>query len=429
LVFPVADWSFHLLAMLNAAVALYAVDCIARRYLNGDRRLLALLLLLFTPFYQFHGQRFGSNQMLLSTWPIATYCFLRAFESRGVVWAAAAGATAALAMLGKYYSVYLIAGFVAAALWHPARWRYLRSLSPWISVLAGLIVLGPHLYWLAATGSQPISYALAVHGRDPTAVVLENVIGYAAGAIGYMLLPILVYWLAVRPDRHALTAAVRSVDPDRQMLVVLLAVPLVLPILTAPLFGISLTSLWSMQAWFLLPIILLAPKEVQLGRGAAVRVALGLVAFTTIMLALAPVLAFLRHTGGTKEGRGYFQPVSEELTRAWRAAFHRPLTIVTGHDALGTAVTFYSDDHPDSVPSYLWEGAPWITAARRSEEGWAVICEQQDQSCLASAERNTTGESDVRRITYDVAVSFLGVRSAPAQFVFLLVPPKSSASP
>ena len=43
---------------------------------------LVLLLLLLTPFYQFHGQRFSTNQVLLSTWPIATYCFLRSFETR-----------------------------------------------------------------------------------------------------------------------------------------------------------------------------------------------------------------------------------------------------------------------------------------------------------------------------------------------------------
>jgi hypothetical protein len=98
--------------MVNAAIAFLAVDLIARRWLDGDKRLLVPLLLLLTPFYQFHGQRFGTNQVLLSTWPIATYCFLRSFETRTVIWSVAAGITAALAMLGKYYSVVLIAAFV-----------------------------------------------------------------------------------------------------------------------------------------------------------------------------------------------------------------------------------------------------------------------------------------------------------------------------
>jgi hypothetical protein len=117
--FPPADWAFHLLAMTNAALGLFATDLISRRYLDGDKRIVVLLLLLLTPFYQFHGQRFGANQTLLSTWPIATYCFLRAFQTRGLVWSTAAGAAAAFVILGKYYSIFLIAGFVAAVLAHP----------------------------------------------------------------------------------------------------------------------------------------------------------------------------------------------------------------------------------------------------------------------------------------------------------------------
>src|SRR6266850_4968719 len=112
--FPPTDWAFHLLAMVNAAVGLYATDRIASRYLDGDKRIAVLLLLLLTPFYQFIGQRFGPDQTLLSTWPIATYCFLRAFETRGLAWSAGTGAAAALAMVGNYYSIFLIAGFVAA---------------------------------------------------------------------------------------------------------------------------------------------------------------------------------------------------------------------------------------------------------------------------------------------------------------------------
>ena len=162
-IFPPTDWAFHLLAMANAALGLYAVSLIARRYLGGDKMLVVLLLLLLTPFYQFHGQRFASNQTLLSTWPLATYCFLRAFENRGLVWSAAAGATAALAMLGKYYSIFLLAGFIVAALAHPARGRYLRSPSPWLSVVVGGLVMAPHVQWLFATGFAPFGYATSVH--------------------------------------------------------------------------------------------------------------------------------------------------------------------------------------------------------------------------------------------------------------------------
>jgi hypothetical protein len=63
-------------------------------------------------------------------------------------------------MVGKYYSVFLVASFAFAALAHPARRAYFTSASPWISVITGLAVLSPHIYWLATTGASTFTYAL-----------------------------------------------------------------------------------------------------------------------------------------------------------------------------------------------------------------------------------------------------------------------------
>jgi hypothetical protein len=57
LVFPLTDWSLHLLGMTNAAVALWAIDLIARRFVRGDKRAVVLLLLMLLPAYQFQAQR------------------------------------------------------------------------------------------------------------------------------------------------------------------------------------------------------------------------------------------------------------------------------------------------------------------------------------------------------------------------------------
>ena len=156
-IFPLANWSFQLLALTNSALALGIVDLISRRFVQGDKRLIVLLLLMLTPIYQFHAQRFNANSVLLATWPLATYCFLRSFETRQLGWAVAAGATAALAMLGKYYSVFLIVSFAFAAILHQQRRAYFGSLAPWVSAITGLVALEPHLYWLATTGAKPFA--------------------------------------------------------------------------------------------------------------------------------------------------------------------------------------------------------------------------------------------------------------------------------
>jgi 4-amino-4-deoxy-L-arabinose transferase-like glycosyltransferase len=426
-VFPAANWAFHLLAMCNAALALYAVDRIARRYVIGDKRLLVLLLLLLLPFYQFHAQRFSTNPLLLSTWPIATYCFLRAFEARSVFWSAAAGAAAALAMLTKYYSVYLVAAFFIAALSHPARWAYLKSPSPWISAAVGLAILIPHLHWLTTVEFGPFEYAYLVHGNATAAELVARSGNYLLGAIGYSALPVIVYVLASRPDRRALADALWPTDPDRRLLVVLLAVMLLLPAFTAPLIGLEVSSLWTMSAWFLLPIVLLAPDAVIVTRPRAVQVAALVAAITLAALAAAPVLAWRTHKVGTKEDRAYYRPLSEALARQWRSVTTQPLRIVLSTLDLSSAITFYHPDHPDCAPGFDLRAAPWITAERLRREGWAAVCPSDDRSCIHNAELRRALDPNARRVEIEITPRYFGDAGKSKRYVVVLAPPLSAA--
>jgi 4-amino-4-deoxy-L-arabinose transferase-like glycosyltransferase len=407
-VFPAADWSAHLMAMVNAALSLFFVDLIARRFLGHDKRLMVLLLLMITPFYQFHAVRFASNQTLLLTWPLAVYCFIGAFKDRGILWGAAAGATAALAMLGKYFSIYLVAGIAIAALAHPDRLRYLRSPSPWVSIGVGFAVLAPHLRWLMETGYQPFAYAIAVHGAPSWLAAAQTVPGYLLGSLGYMLIPVAVWALATRPQPADLLAALWPRDSDCRMLATLLWAPIVLPAISAPFIGVELTSIWTMQAWFLLPILLLLPERIVLRRDAAISVAAGVAVFTLAALLVSPALAWLKHRQGTSEDRAYFSPVAQELTRRWREVSGRPLSIVLGELSIETS--FYSSDHPDAVPGFSLSVAPWVTPGRMAREGFAVIC--RDEGCAAHA--------------LQLAAGHLGVPSAPKHFVLVLAPPRQA---
>lgn len=428
-IFPAADGWFHLLAMANAALALYFVDLIAQRYLSGDKRLLVLVLLLLTPFYQFMAQRFSTNQVLLSTWPIATFCFLRAFETRGAIWSAAAGATAGLAILGKYYSVYLVGAFVLAALTHPARLTYLKSPSPWISAAAGLLVLSPHLNWLRTAPANPFEYAYAVHGTATAADTVKAAAGYLIGAIGYVTIPVVAYLLAVRPDRRTLRDALWPADPDRRLLVWLLAGMILLPALTAPLLGLQVTSLWSMSAWFLLPVVLLAPARAILPRFRAVHLALAVVVMTVGALLASPALAWLNHLNGSKEGRAYFRLVADQVAAQWRAATDQPLRIVVSTIDLGAALSFYHSDHPVSVPVFDLRAAPWVTPERMTHQGWVAVCLTEDAGCIGATVRRAANEPGARRTEFDIVPVFLGFRGKPQRYVAVVVPPQPQARP
>jgi 4-amino-4-deoxy-L-arabinose transferase-like glycosyltransferase len=420
-VFPAADWAFNLLAMVNAAIALFAIDRIAKLYLSGDKRLLVPLFLLLTPFYQFHGQRFGANAVLLATWPIATYCFLRAFRTRSLAWSAAAGAAAAVAMLGKYYSIYLVGAFGVAIVLHPARWTYLRSPAPWISAIVGLLVLAPHLHWLTTAELTPFEYAYLAHRGATLGGILASIGTYLLGALAYVALPIAAYAIAVRPDRRLLAQTLWPSDHDRRMVVVLLAAQVLLPALSAPFVGIELSSLWTMQSLFLLPIVLLMPETAVVPRSRAVWVAALVAAISAFaLLAVAPAFAWLRHVHGSKHGEAYHRLLSDEIMREWHRHTDRPLTIVMGSGV--EAITFYSPDHPDAVPDFNRNVAPWVTPDRLRRKGYVVMCD--NPICMPETERRAATEPHAIRREYQLSRRYLGREGPPSvRFIVVVVPP------
>jgi 4-amino-4-deoxy-L-arabinose transferase-like glycosyltransferase len=423
-VFPVADWSFHLLAMTNTAIGLFFTDLIARRYLDRDKRVFVLLFLMLTPFYQFHGQRFASNQTLISTWPLATWCFLKSFERRGIAWPAAAGVAAALAMLGKYFSIYLIAAFPVAVLVHRDGLSYLRSPAPWISIVAGLLVLSPHLVWLAANGPQPLSYAASVHGNIGFDHALAKSGSFLLGLIGYAALPSAVYWLVIRPERSTIREIITPPDSGRRMLLALFLVPLLLPAIVSPLLETSLTPLWTMQAWFLLPILLLAPRPAVLPRRAMILTATCVFLATVTLAAAAPLIAWRYHTDGIGQDRAYAHLLASETAREWRERFDTKLNIVTGEPNLASAATFYSSGHPDYVPVVGLPTSPWVTTRRLASEGAAILCRADERiACEWGARALGTPEQALQKTEITLASHYLGSTTRPQKFLMWFLPP------
>jgi hypothetical protein len=429
--FPPTDWAFHLLAMVNAAVGLFAADRIARLYLDGDKVIAALLLLLLTPFYQFFGQRFGATETMLSTWPVATWCFLRAFATRDLAWSAAAGVTAALAVLGNYASLFLIFGFIVAMLAHRERRAFLRSWAPWLALAIGAVVLAPHLQWLYITG--PTALGDAASAAPPLADALRDNTTAIAASVAAVGAALAVWWLAVRPNHAILRDTLWPTDQDGRTLLIVLAVPLVLQFLAAPILAASfvgrvLPLSWSLAStWFLLPVILLRPKTAVLTRTSAIRIT-ALVAVATIgTLAAAPWLASRQQGEATSEGRAYYRLVGTEVTKAWRLATGRPLRIVMGDPRLTAAAAFYSADHPDAVPGFETGSTPWVTPARLSADGFAAICKAEDETCVDAAKQKTAGKANTQFITYSTVSREAGQPARLERFFFILTPPAGAA--
>jgi cobalamin synthase len=64
-VFPRADWAYYLLATTSISIALWFIWLIAIRFVEGEKRALALVLVAFAPVFNLRPRQFNSNGLLI----------------------------------------------------------------------------------------------------------------------------------------------------------------------------------------------------------------------------------------------------------------------------------------------------------------------------------------------------------------------------
>ncbi len=424
-VFPRTDWAFYLLSMSSVALALWIAWCIAGRYLDGEKRVLALAMLTLIPLLNFHPLKFNANTILIPLWALTTLWFIRSIENRKALGAALAGLAGAAAMLGKYWSVFLLAGLALAALVHPRRGAYLRSAAPWITAAVGALALAPHVAWLVANDFRPFGYAMAVHGGESLAGAAKSVGTYLIGSIAYTALPVAAALLAVRWSRAAVADMLAPASGERRFVAVAFWAPLLLPIAVALSAGSEIISLWTMSAWTLLPIFLLSPPALAVSRQAATgAVALALVMPIGATLA-APLIAYTIHRKSDPGPGVYYAVTAKAVDRAWRAATTQPLRYVGGEWDLVYGAAFYLPA-ATAFPDFNRELAPWIDEAAVARDGIALVCKAEDQSCVQRIRAYAANQTFFRVDEVTLANRFLGSDSVAKRFLIVIVPPRNT---
>lgn len=415
-VFPLAEWSYYLLAMMMPTAALWIVWRLSADYLDIEKRVAGLALLMLVPFFNFHALKFNVNTVLLPAWAATTLWFLRSYRTRSAFYAALAGLGAAACMLGKYWSVFLLAGLLLAALIDRRRAGYFRSAAPWITVGVGLIAIAPHLLWLVQHHFAPFGYALYVHGERPFADAAYSVLGYLAGSFGYVAIPVIAVLIAARPSRATIADMLWPADSERRLAAATFWGPLLLPAAGALASGTEITSLWSMSAWTLLPVLLLSSPAVTIAATDTRRILVVAVAIPLAMLIAAPVIAVIAQRNGPPPTSAQANLLAGEVERLWHETTPMPLRFVGGAGDLADGVISYAAERPRALTDM-----PQPDAAELARSGMVIVCFAEDTGCRDKAKaQGSTG----RRVETEIVRNFLRFPGKPQRYTIVIVPPR-----
>jgi 4-amino-4-deoxy-L-arabinose transferase-like glycosyltransferase len=417
-VFPRADWAAHLLATTNAGVTLWICWKLFGDWLDETKRVVALAMLALIPLYTFQALVYNANTAMLPAWAAATLFFLRAWRDRRPADAAFAGASAGASMLAKYWSIYLVIALALAPLLVPGRWRFLRSAVPWIAAGAGLLVLAPHLAWIASGGSSTFAFAQDTLGTDASAV--SKSVSYVLGAVAYVAAPIVIMAL-LQPPRSAIRDILLPDAPERRLMLLVLIIALALPAVVNLVRPVRLTPIWTIPDWTLLPVVLLASPLIVVSREAAVRILAAALALPIVAVIAAPVIALTIHHLGRADQHARYRLTADAISATWRSATTQPLRLVGGEGESLNGVAFYL---ADAAPLGVFNphSAPWIARARITTQGIALVCPVEQTGCLDEIDRIDPAHTAIRR-EVALARSYLGIRGRTVRYLIAAVPP------
>jgi len=421
-IFPLATWAYDLFAVGIATVSLWVAFAVSTRYLDGVKSAVGLALLTLVPFFNFHALKFNANSAMMPWWALTTWFFLRSFESRGLGFAALAGFAAAGAMLTKYWSVVLLAALAIAAASDPRRKLYFGSAAPLVTVVAGVAALSPHLVWLYLHDFGTFGYALESHPGTVLEAFVSGV-GYAAGALGYAVVPILLTGIAAKPAPADVADMLWPGDPRRRLPVIVFILPLVLPALMAVATAEKVVSLWAIGGMTLLPVVLLSSPRIVIPRVAAIRILAIAVFFPVLAVLVAPIVAVVTHFNGIPNYGTQYSLVAEAAGKVWRETTDQPLRLVGSYDNVLNGTAFYFPDRPSTFEIVTPALTPWTDEARIARQGILLYCPVAENHCMDALNRRALAASRGRRVEMDISRTFLGIPGPVTRYAIVAVPP------
>jgi hypothetical protein len=324
-------------------------------------------------------------------------------------------------MLGKYWSLFLLAGLALAALCDPRRGAYFRSPAAYLTIAAGAAVLGPHLFFIATHGFTTVDFAFTSHATTLAHAAIGSLY-FLFSVIGYIAAPIVLGTLATMPSIAAFKDTLWPAGVERRMVLIAFVAPLVIAALVAVAAHADLDPLWSMSAMTLLPVVLFGSPLLSVNRAAATYILAFTIVFPLLMVGASPMIAVVIHHNGVPNYASHYRLIAQAIERAWRGATDRPLRIVGGNRPVVDGSNFYFTDTPATFVLGDPRRTPWVDEARIEREGIAIVCPSVESNCVQEM-RAYSARYGGRLQDVTIARSYFGTPDGPIQYLIAVIPP------
>lgn len=362
ILFPEQSIWYYLLAYFNSLIGILGIVYLARllfRHLVLDQEnrqlyfpflLLVLVFALLSAPYTNLAAKFNADTVLLSLWPWTAYAFFAGLYAKNKkqkwCFTLLLGVMAALAILGKYFSLILLLSLFLISLVERDYRSWYMSAYPYIALIVCILILAPHFHWEYEMGFPFQTYLKGkvvqhIQFRRPFVFLLS---GFYYFFFSWVLWGWVRYKMAINVSDERLKIRLRP-------LVLLCALPAWITVMSYFFLRLHLTTHWAIPVWFSLPILMgiSLAKCWQKVRG--IQIWNWLKYYW--VLVLAGGMAYT--TWLSLNGQPQYTYARAHMTDAIEASFQKTypnqtLSWVGGGWNEAAGIAFFSSTHPHAIP-------------------------------------------------------------------------------
>lgn len=381
-----SGWMIYLFSQICVVSCFWAVWQLAKKMLTPVYALIAVMLLEAIQYYNFHSIDFNDNTLELGLWALTIYYFYLAGRAPSRLNWLLTGLFSGLSFMAKYYTAALLIPMTIYLVLQPDYRRQLKTVSPYLGLMAFIVIILPHLIWLCFHDFITVTYVFerakntprwTNHFIFPLRFTWEQLQVFLPAAFLGLLL------LIGKPQRNKDF----SLEPrDKQFLFYLGFGPLVLTILLSLFLGITLRAGWGMPLQSLWPIIFIDYLKPNLSSTKLYTFVTAIFISMTLLISTYSYSLLASNDASSANYPG--KEIANAVAQEWHATYHTKLAYVAGSRWVGGNIEFYSSDHPAVFVEWDKRRAPWIDLKDLQKQGGVFVWEITGNEFLPAAVKN-----------------------------------------
>tara|TARA_Y100000590_G_scaffold443852_1_gene573832 strand:- start:1698 stop:3017 length:1320 start_codon:yes stop_codon:yes gene_type:complete len=343
-IFGSKDWAYYLLSQIFVIISFFVVFKLAEDFFeNKFFCLLAVLLLEGIYFYNFTTPEFNVNICLMPFWALTVFYFWRGYKNNKAADWMLLGLFSGFGILSKYLFIYLGISIDIFLLYLIFKKKI--NLKCLISFIPFIIVLLPHLIWLAENNYTTITYGFQRAGS-----VDQNFLNHLTQPLTFLgkqiviLVPFFVMFLFLVKK---INTKFNFKDKKLIFLIIINIFPIILILMTSIILGAKIRTMWMTPFYLFFGVLLVYIFRSQVNLNKLKNFAF---AFLILFVFSPFAYAYISITQTDKRTDYKGRDIAANIQKIWNEKYKSEIIYVKGDEWYAGNLSYHLKSRPKWLP-------------------------------------------------------------------------------